>query len=291
MLAASFCMALASAIGTVAANEAWAHALCVGLAGLALGAATGLGTAPWWVLLQGAIFIIVAGSQPGDLAEGALRAALVLAGGLLQTACVSLLRSLLPAGFPPISSPTRVDAPGGRAEWGAALRRLLSRRAPEPRFGLLVGLAAAAAILIERRLELPNGYWVAMTVILVLRRGGGETVARGILRIAGTLLGAGVATLVVALLKPSVAALVILIVLCAWGAYSLQWVNYGTFSAAVTSYIAFLFSLQGVPEPAVAAHRTVATLIGGALAMLAFGLARLWRRGLERAGVLSPGPS
>jgi hypothetical protein len=291
MLTACLGMAVATAVGTVAAEHDWAFAACVGFAGLALGVGSGLGTAPWWVLLQGTIFLVVAGSQPGDLAEGVQRAALVLGGGILQTVSVSLLRILLPAGFPPIASPTRVEAPGTLAEWTAALRGLLSRHAAEPRFGLLVGLAAAAAILIERRFALPNGYWVVMTVILVLRRGGGETVTRGVLRIGGTLLGAGVATLIVALLKPSAAALIVLIALSAWGAYSLQWVNYGTFSAAVTSYIAFLFSLQGAPEPQVALHRIEATLIGGALAMLAFGLGRLWRRWLERAGVLSARPS
>jgi uncharacterized membrane protein YccC len=257
------------------------------LAAFTLGVATGLGTTPWWVLLQGAIFIVVAGSQPGDVAEGVQRAALVLGGGLLQTVTASALRGLLPAGFPPLAAPNWVAAPASLAEWTAALRGLLRRGAPEPRFGLLLGLAAAAAVLLERRLALPNGYWVAMTVLLVLRRGGGETVTRGVLRIGGTLLGAGAATLIVALLKPAEITLIVLIGVCAWGAYSVQWVNYGTFSAAITSYIAFLFALQGVPETVVAAHRIEATLIGGALAMLAFGLARLWRHALERAGVLS----
>jgi hypothetical protein len=292
ILLASLCTALATAIGTVAANNALAEALWVGLAAFTVGLGTGLGTGPWWVLLQGAIFIVLAGSQPGDLAEGMQRAGLVLAGGLLQAALVSLLRVLLPAGFPPLAAPGLVDAPTSRAEWAAAFRRLLQRRSPEPRFGLLLGLAAAAAVLLERGLGLPHGYWIAMTVLLVLRRGGGETVTRGILRIVGTLLGAGVATLVVALLKPSAPVLMALIGLTAWGAYSLQWVNYGTFSVAVTSYVAFLFSLQGAPEPVVAALRVEATLIGGALAMLAFGVARLWRRALERAGIiLSERPS
>jgi hypothetical protein len=287
MLMASVFMAIAAAIGTVAANNTWTYALCVGLAAFTVGLGTALGTVPWWVLLQGSIFMVLAGSQPGDLADGVQRAALVLGGGLVQMASVSLLRALVPAGFPPLAAPGRVDAPASRAEWTAAIRRLLRRSAPEPRFGVLLALAAASAILVQRALALPHGYWVAIIVLLVLRRGGGETVTRGILAIVGALLGAGAATLIAALLEPSVPVLIGLIALAAWGAYSLQWVNYGTFSVAVTSYIAFLFSLLGVPEPAVAAQRVVAALIGGALAMLAFGVARLWRRALERAGVLS----
>lgn len=289
ILLATLCMACAMAIGTVAANWIWLDALCVGVAAFTLGLGGAFGTGPWWVLLQGAIFVVVAGSQPGDLAEGAQRAGLVLAGGFLQAACVAILRWLLPAGFPRLTSPARVEAPATRAAWRAAVGGLFHRGAPEPRFGLLLGLAAAAAVMIEHGLGLPNGYWVTMTVILVLRRGGGETVTRGVLRIVGTLIGAGVATLAVALLKPPEAGLLALIALSAWGAYALQWVNYGTFSVSVTSYIAFLFSLQGAPEAAVAARRIEATLIGGALALAAFGIARLWRHTLERAGVLSAG--
>ena len=71
------------------------------------------------------------------------------------------------------------------------------------------------------------------------------------------------------------------------GAYTTQWVNYGTFSVCVTSYIAFLLSLEGLPETAVAGHRIVATLIGGAIGMAAFFMARAWRRTLELSGILS----
>jgi hypothetical protein len=276
-------MAIATSLGTVASLNPLAYAACVGVAAFVMGVGTGFGTAPWWVLLQGAIFLVVAGSTPGDLSEGVSRAALVLAGGLVQCAVVGILRTLAPKGFPPLSSPTAVEAPQTGAEWAAAVRGAFAPKAAEPRYGLLLGLACAAAVLIARAIELPNGYWVPMTVLLVLRRGGGETVTRGVLRIGGTLLGAGLATLVVAILRPSPVALTVLIALSAWGAYALQWVNYGTFSASVTSYIAFLFSLQGLPETVVAGHRVIATLIGGALAMTALGLARLWRHALQAA--------
>jgi uncharacterized membrane protein YccC len=127
-------------------------------------------------------------------------------------------------------------------------------------------------------------------VLLVLRRGAAETFTRGALRIAGTLVGAGAATLVVALARPAPLALAPLIALAAWGAYSLQWVNYGTFSVCVTSYVAFLLSLEGLPEPQVAGHRIVATLLGGALAAVAFAAARLWRHALVAGGFVRPEP-
>jgi hypothetical protein len=285
MLLGSLAMAVCTAIGTVAAGSAAAEAACVAIAGFVLGLGTGFGTGPWWVLLQGAIFLVVSGSVPGDLREGLARALLVLGGGCVQTLLVACLRGLAPRGFPPMASPTATAHPDSGAAWAQAARRVVGRRAPEWRYGLLLGLAAGGAALLARRLALPNGYWVAMTVLLVLRRGASETFTRGALRIAGTLAGAGAATLVVALVKPEPLGLACLIGLAAWGAYTLQWVNYGTFSVCVTSYVAFLLSLEGLPEAAVAGHRVIATLLGGALAAAAFTAARLWRRALVVGGL------
>lgn len=284
MLLAALCMALSTALGTAVSSDPNLYALTVAVAAFSLGLAASFGTGPWWVLLQGAIFLVVAGSRPGDLQEAAERALLVLGGGLVQSFSVSLLRWLAPAGFPPLASPNAVAPPASRAEWAAQARSVLAPASPEMRYALLLGLATAAAILIERRLALPNGYWVAMTVLLVLRRGGTETITRGAQRIAGTLVGAGAATLIAAALRPQPVTLVVLIVLAAGCAYALQWVNYGTFSASVTSYIAFLLSLDGLPEAAVAGHRVTATLLGGAIGIAALGLARLGRRVVRLSG-------
>lgn len=284
MLLAALCMALTTALGTAVSGHLLAYDLAVGVAAFVLGLAASFGTGPWWVLLQGAIFFVIAGSRPGDLQEAGSRALLVLGGGLVQTASVALLRRIAPAGFPRLSSPNALPPPASRAEWAAQARRVLRLDAPEMRYALLLGLATAAAILIAHRLALPNGYWVAMTVLLVLRRGGTETITRGVQRMGGTLIGAGAATLIAAVLRPDAMALVALITVAAWCAYAVQWVNYGTFSVSVTSYIAFLLALEGLPEAAVAGHRIVATLLGGLIGLTALGLARLGRHAVRLTG-------
>jgi hypothetical protein len=278
MLLAALCMALTTMLGTLASGHLALYVPTVGVAAFGLGLAASFGAGPWWVLLQGAIFFVIAGSRPGDLEEAASRALLILAGGLLQTFAVAMLRTLAPSGFPPLSSPNALPPPASPDEWAAQARRVTRLDAPELRYALLLGVATAAAILIARRLALPNGYWAPMTVLLVLRRGGAETVIRGIQRIVGTLIGAGAATLIAAVLRPEALALVALITLSAWCAYAVQWVNYGAFSASVASYITFLLSLDGLPEAAVAGHRIVATLVGGVIGVAALGLARLGRQ-------------
>lgn len=284
MLLSALCMAAATAVGTVVSRDPYIDAVVVGLAACSLGLAASFGTGPWWVLLQGAIFLVIAGSRPGDLHEAGARALLVLGGGLLQTLSVAALRKLAPAGFPPLSAPNAIPPPTTQAEWAAEARRVFRLSAPEMRYAILLGLATAAAILIERRMELPNGYWVAMTVLLVLRRGGTETIMRGVQRIGGTLIGAGAATLIAALMRPDATALLVLITAAAWCAYAVQWVNYGAFSVSVTSYIAFLLSLDGLPEADVAGHRIIATLLGGLIGIIALGLARLGRHAVRLTG-------
>jgi hypothetical protein len=284
MILAALCMSVSTAIGTWASQTPWLDALVVAAAACSLGLAASFGAGPWWVLLQGAIFLVISGSQPGDLHEGLARALFVLGGGLFQSLVVAILRRLAPRGFPPLSGPNAAPPPVADAEWLAEARRVLRPVSPEMRYALLLGAAAGAAVLIARGLALPNGYWAAMTVLLVLRRGGTETVNRGVQRIGGTLIGAGLATLIAALLRPEPPVLVVLITAAAWCAYATQWVNYGTFSISVTSYVAFLLALEGLPEAAVAGHRVTATLLGGGIGVAALAVARLGRHAVRLSG-------
>jgi hypothetical protein len=277
MLLAALCMAVATAVGTVASAHGAVDAAVVALAAFALGLAANFGTGPWWVLLQGAVFIVIAGSRAGDWGEGGSRALVVLAGGVGQALLVATLRRLVPAGFPPIVGPNAQPTPPTPSAWAVEWRRVFTPKAEEFRFALLLGLASGAAVLIARALAIPNGYWAALTVLLVLRRGGAETLTRGAQRVGGTLVGAGAATLIAATMTPGHALLLVLIGAVAWSAYATQWVNYGTFSASVTSYVAFLMAMLGIPEAQLAVHRLVATLLGGAIGVAALGVARLGR--------------
>lgn len=281
MLLASVVMALATAAGSLLGVDPPLYAFAVGLTAFGLGLAASFGTGPWWVLLQGAIFLVLASSRPAGVQDAVDRALLVLGGGLFQSFSVSAIRTLLPGGFPPLSAPNALPPPQGRAEWAAEARRVFQWGSPEMRYAVVLGLATAAAVMLERRLALSHGYWVALTVLLVLRRGGTETVVRGLQRIAGTLVGAGAAALIATLLQPGPLVLVLLIIAAAWSAYAAQWVNYGTFSAAITSFIVLLFALGGAP---VAGDRITATVLGGVLGMAALALARLGGRASRLSG-------
>lgn len=295
MILATLCMSLSTIVGTVASGAALVEAALVGAACLSLGVAGRLGTAFWWVLLQGAVFLIISGGHPAGLGEAMNRGLVVLLGGAGQSLLIEALRRLAPRGFPSLAAPGLTPPPTGASAWIREVRLAIAPGAPELLYGAVLASAAAAAILLADRIALPNGYWAAMTVVLVLRPGGLETATRGSQRLAGTLVGAAAATALVVVVRPGLFELVLLTGIAAWGAYATQWVNYGTFSLSVTSFVAFLFAILGLPEAKVAVYRIDATCLGAAIAatalilllsMQAFSERLLRKRALK--GVLVP---
>ena len=130
----------------------------------------------------------------------------------------------------------------------------------------MLGTTAAAC----RALAVPNGYWVPMTALLVLKPDFQQTLSRGIARVAGTLAGAAVATLLATLLRPGPVTLAALVVLFAWLCYTLVRVNYAVYAVCITSYVVFLLSFMGLPEKQLVVHRAINTFVGGLVALLAY---------------------
>jgi hypothetical protein len=276
MALAALGTSVSAAIGTVVSQNAILGAACVALWTYALGVSTGFGNGIWWVILQSSIALVVAAGFPAGPRDALLRSVVVLAGAAIQIACVTGLRRLLPDPFPPLCPPNAADPPANAAAWRRAFREGLGDDAALTAYAIAFSFTAGLADFLARTLALANGYWVTMTVLLVLRRAGQDTFRRGFLRIGGTLLGAGLATLVAALARPAPPTLIVLVAVSAWASYASQWVNYGVFSTWVTAYVAFLLAFGGLPETAVATRRIVATAMGGGLSMAVLGL--LWLR-------------
>jgi len=229
--------------------------------------ALAFGMGPWWIALQWAIALFVAGAYPSGLHGALLRASLLLAGGALQFVFVVLVWR--------VQSRARTDHGVRVLTYLRFGRRQLSASAAYLGYALRAAAASAICVTLSRSLEMPNGYWAPMTALLVIRPTLSETVSRGVARGVGTLIGAGVATIVAAVLRPGAYLTAALVVLFAWGAYAMRRVHYAALTTCITACIVFLLALFGLPEPANAVHRIVATLLGGtmALALAALGAA------------------
>lgn len=166
---------------------------------------------------------------------------------------------------------------------GEALRTLRANCSPRSEYaqhGLRLGITLLLASLGSHVFPLQRGYWVPLTVLLVLKPDFAATFGRGVSRIAGTLLGAVVASLVAAVFRPQAQAYLVLAVAFAGIGYAVFDANYAVYTITVTAYVVFLLAFGGLPEHAALLERVEATLLGGALALAAYALWPTWEREL-----------
>jgi uncharacterized membrane protein YccC len=150
------------------------------------------------------------------------------------------------------------------------LRANVSLQSTSLRHSVRLGVTLGVAMLIYRATGLAHGYWIPLTALVVLRPDYASTALRGISRVAGTIVGAGVATLVAALIRPDQIGLAILFAVASFAAFLLLRANYAAFSVAVTSYVVFLLAFVKLPAIATVGDRLLDTLLGGALAIVAY---------------------
>jgi uncharacterized membrane protein YccC len=146
------------------------------------------------------------------------------------------------------------------------------------RHGVRLAAAVAVAETLSRTLETPRAYWLPMTAVLVLKPEFTVTFTRGLLRIAGTILGLMLATAMFHFLPNGIGLEVLLI-----GAFVflLRWIgpaNYGIFGVAVSALVVLMIAITGVAPKDVIWARGLNTLIGGTLALIAYAVWPTWER-------------
>jgi uncharacterized membrane protein YccC len=146
------------------------------------------------------------------------------------------------------------------------------------RHGIRLAAAVAVAETLSRTLETPRAYWLPMTAVLVLKPEFTVTFTRGLLRIAGTILGLLLATAMFHFLPNGIGLEVLLI-----GAFVflLRWLgpaNYGIFGVAVSALVVLMIAITGVSPKNVIWARGLNTLIGGTLALIAYAVWPTWER-------------
>ncbi|HET6912919.1 MAG TPA: FUSC family protein, partial [Rhodanobacteraceae bacterium] len=165
----------------------------------------------------------------------------------------------------------------------ATLRANLHFSSVAFRHAIRCGLCLALALVLSHLLPLSRGYWMPMTVAIVLKPDFGATWRAGLLRVAGTL---GGLVLTTALLHFGFsefwAALALFTVLC-FAYRELATVHYGIAVACLTGVVVILLSFYGIAPEASMPARAEDTVLGSALALAAYLLWPTWERGRERA--------
>jgi|KBSSwiStaDraftv2_1062776.scaffolds.fasta_scaffold00606_15 hypothetical protein len=145
----------------------------------------------------------------------------------------------------------------------------LNWNSPVLRHAVRLASVAGAGVAIARFADVPHGYWIPLTVLMVLRPETAHTYTRCAGRIAGNVVGIAIASVITMVMEPTGLFAAVLAVLFLGVAYVVSGVGYLALSAALAATIVFLVDISGSADVATMGDRLVATLIGGALAVLA----------------------
>lgn len=147
------------------------------------------------------------------------------------------------------------------------LKSLFRFNSEQFKYALRVSVALCAGVFIFKYFKIDHGYWIPLTLMIVIQPYYGATRKKGIERIGGTLGGVVVGGLIMLLPIPHEAFVVLLIFVSFFVAYFLR-NNYkvGVFFVTVMMVILMQLSQRGTVE--LIAWRILSTLIG---AFLAFG--------------------
>ena len=158
-----------------------------------------------------------------------------------------------------------------------AVRRNWRWSSPVLRHAVRVGVVAAVGETIGLLLPFGHGYWAPLTAVMVMRPDFSQTYSRGVARIAGTVLGVVLASLVIRAAAPDDWVLTALAVVAIGGAYLTILTGYAAMSACIAAYVVFLLAMDSNALVSTAEERVGQTLLGGALALIAYALFPTWQ--------------
>ncbi|MFJ1770860.1 FUSC family protein [[Kitasatospora] papulosa] len=157
-----------------------------------------------------------------------------------------------------------------------AVRRELRHDSPVFRHAVRLAAVATLGYLIAARLPLGHGYWAPIASVMVMRPDFHRTYARAVARLAGTLVGVMLATGVVRALGPDAHVFGALAVVSAGLSYTLVRTGYAYSQCFTAAYVVFLLGMGGQAWEQTVPERMVLTLLGGALAILAYAVFPAW---------------
>jgi uncharacterized membrane protein YccC len=150
----------------------------------------------------------------------------------------------------------------------AAIDAHLTWSSPILRHAVRLAAAVGVGVALERFADVPHGYWIGLTALMVLRPETAHTYTRCVGRVAGTAAGIVAASVVTMIWHPAGLAAAVLAALVLGVTYAVSGFGYLALSAALTASIVFLIDVTGTAGEGSMTDRLIAVLIGGALAIL-----------------------
>jgi uncharacterized membrane protein YccC len=166
----------------------------------------------------------------------------------------------------------QAEAPEPPRSLLAQLREVLAPDSVVLRYALRMAIVVTAAVLLTSALHLPRGYWVTITIVIILQPYTGATSLKALQRVLGTVLG-GILTAGLGAVFHDPRAILPLAFVFACLSVALLPLNYAAFSVFLTPTFVLLAEAS-VGDWHLAGVRILNTLLGGVLALL--GARFLW---------------
>jgi uncharacterized membrane protein YccC len=139
-------------------------------------------------------------------------------------------------------------------------------------------VVVAASDLVLRLSHVDRGYWVSLTLLVVLRPDFATTLQRSVMRVVGTVVGLLLATGLVHWIPGRDWWQIALIAVLAFGMRFAGPGNIALTAACLSGLVVVLLEINGVPAHTTVVSRALATLAGGGLAVLAALVWPAWER-------------
>ncbi|MGV0850267.1 FUSC family protein [Mycolicibacterium phlei] len=149
------------------------------------------------------------------------------------------------------------------------VRSHMTLMSPILRHAIRLSAAVALGAAADRFTPVQHGYWVVLTVLMVLRPETAHTYTRCVGRLAGIAVGIAVATLVELLLHPTGLLAAVLAVGCLALAYAVNRTGDIAVAGAVGAGTVFLLDIDALTAGATLEDRLFAVVVGGGLAVVA----------------------
>jgi uncharacterized membrane protein YccC len=152
------------------------------------------------------------------------------------------------------------------------VRAILTPESVILRYALRVAVVVSVAVLLAQLLDVKRGYWMTITVIVIMQPYTGATMTRALQRVIGTVLG-GILTAVLGAYFQDPHAILVFSFVFAGACIALMPVNYAAYSVFLTPTFVLLAEASA-GDWHLAGTRVLNTLLGGALALA--GARMLW---------------
>jgi len=148
------------------------------------------------------------------------------------------------------------------------LRNNLNIKSSAFRHAIRIGITAAIAVLIAHVINLPHGYWIPLTIVVIMAPDfGGSFLIRTLQRGTGTILGGLLAVLLITHVHSQLL-IIILLIIFTFLAISMLTINYAVFVFFLTPLIVTMYSISDIGDWHIPLDRILDTFTGIIIALI-----------------------